>query len=156
MRVVKSTNTVEENKGMSVVVSEHVENIAQQQSSNATGALTDSRVVRVRKSFEFHKITFSSVIRKSVSHKRILNQRWVNWGTNNGNVVAQVLKNLDSVVIVTVKALAMDGRWMNEGVHSGVVCTSSRVSVTENGVLQKSGSVVESMTWDREVRVCKC
>ena len=65
------------------------------------------------------------------------------WAAHNGDVVPQILENLDSVVLGTSRALAHDSGCVNDSIHGGIVLTTSRVGVTKNGVLQKGSSIVK-------------
>ena len=89
-----------------------------------------------------HEISVTSVTINMILHitlKILLGD----WAAHNGDVVSQILENLDSVVLGTSRALAYDSGFVNDSIHGGIVLTTSRVGVAEDGVLQKGSSIVK-------------
>ena len=88
------------------------------------------------------EISVTSVTINMILHitlKKVL----ADWAAHNGDVVSQILENLDSVVLGTSRTLAHDSGFVNDSIHGGVVITASRVGVADDGVLQKGSSIVK-------------
>ena len=107
--------------------------------------LTDSWMVSESETLDAHEISVSR-IRIDVILHITLHSRLVDWATKNGDLVSQVLENLDTIIGFMVGTLAYDCLWVNDSVQGGVVLAFSRISVAENRVLEDCGGIIKGMT----------
>ena len=90
------------------------------------------------KSQELSVTSVTSII-LHVTWKKLL----VGGAAQNGDVVSQILQNLDSIVLVAVRALAPDSGMVIDSIQgSSVLLTTSGVGVTVDAVLQESSSTI--------------
>ena len=114
-------------------------------SSKTTPKRTNYGVVIERERLKFHEVSLSGILINIFLHITLHILR-VGWAAQNGDVVTQILKNRDSVVLDTVRALAPDCFRVDDSIHGSVVLATSGIGVTEDGVLQEGSSIVERVT----------
>jgi len=92
-----------------------------------------------------HEISLTSVTINIFLHIT-LHILLVGWTSQNGDMVSQILQNLDSVVLIAVRALAPDSGRVDNSIHGSVVLATSGVGVAVDAVLQESSSIIECVT----------
>ena len=102
-------------------------------------------MIRERERVKSQEISVTSVIINSLLHVT-RQKRLVDWAAQNGDVVSQILQNLDSVVLIAVRALAPDSGRVDNSIHGSVVLATSGVGVAVDAVLQESSSIIECVT----------
>ena len=114
-------------------------------SSKTTPKRTNCGVIIESERLKSQELSVTSVtsIILHVTRKKLL----VGWAAQNGDVVSQILQNLDSIVLVIVRALAPDsGMVINSIQGSSVLLATGGVGVAVDAVLQESSSIIECMT----------
>ena len=114
-------------------------------SSKTTPKLTNCGVIIESERPKSHEISLASILSNMFLHIT-LQILLVGWAAQNGDVVSQVLQNLDSVVLVAVRPLAPNSGRVNDSIHGSVVLATSGVSVAVDAVFQESSSIVECVT----------
>ena len=114
-------------------------------SSKTTPKRTNYGMVIESERHKFHEVSLSGILINIFLHITLHILR-VGWAAQNGDVVTQILKNRDSVVLDTVRALAPDCFRVDDSIHGSVVLATSGIGVTEDGVLQEGSSIVERVT----------
>ena len=107
--------------------------------------LTNHLVIRERERVKSQEISVTSVIINILLHI-IRQKRLVDWGAQNGDAVSQILENLDSVVLVSIRAIAPDSGSVDDSIHGSSVFAFNSVCVAFDAVLQGGSSIIESVT----------
>ena len=102
-------------------------------------------MIRERERVKSQKISVTSVIINSLLH--VTRQKClVDWAAQNGDVVSQILENLDSVVLFTIRIIAPDSGRVHNSIHSSAVFAFSGVCIAFDAVLQCGSSIIECVT----------
>ena len=102
-------------------------------------------MIRERERVKSQKISVTSVIINSLLH--VTRQKHLaDWAAQNGDAVSQILENLDSVVLVSIRAIAPDSGSVDDSIHGSSVFAFNSVCVAFDAVLQRGSSIIESVT----------
>ena len=108
--------------------------------------LTNHLVIRERERVKSQEISVTSVIINILLHI-IRQKRPVDWGAQNGDAVSQILENLDSVVLVSIRAIAPDSGSVDDSIHGSSVFAFNSVCVAFDAVLQGGSSIIECVAY---------
>ena len=102
-------------------------------------------MIRERERVKSQKISVTSVIINSLPYVT-RQKRLVDWAAQNGDVVSQILQNLDSVVLATIRSIAPDSGRVDDSIHGRGVLAHSSVCIAFDAVLQGGSSIIECVT----------